>query len=334
VQDVNVIASATAVRPTAVRPDRFTYGEQWREALSGAFGNLAAERVDRDDAAPDLAGWLTAATLGRAGAFTVAGTPQIVRRTRQAISLAGGGPLKVCIQQSGSAVVHQGETEIALSPGQLAIYDTAQPYDIRLNGHWRCAVMTVPRDALALPRGALATVMERSIAADSGPGVVLTQLLTTCADSLDAQTEYDAGERLGEAGIELLASLFCGTTTFPSSDDAQRERILHYVRGHLSDPDLCHATVAAAHNLSTRTLHRLFESEPTTITETIRALRLEAIHADLASPQLSRRGVMFIASRWGFRDQAHFTRSFRARFGITPARHRRESERRRAELGV
>src|SRR5206468_3854856 len=106
-----------------------------------------------------LAGRLAGTVLGRAGVFEVAGTPQIVRRTRGAISAAPADPLKLCIQQSGRAVVHQGATEITIDPGQLAVYDTGRPYSIRLDGDWRCAVMTVPRESLGLPQATVAAAM-------------------------------------------------------------------------------------------------------------------------------------------------------------------------------
>jgi AraC-like DNA-binding protein len=35
--------------------------------------------------------------------------------------------------------------------------------------------------------------------------------------------------------------------------------------------------------------------------------------------------ALHIATRWGFRSQAHFTRAFHARYGITPAELRRTS---------
>lgn len=303
-------------------PDQLVAGEQWRGRLGAAFGQLEAERYD-GPVRPgyQLAGRLAGNLLGRAGVFEVAGTPQIVRRTREAISAAPADPLKLCIQQAGRAVVHQGATEIVISPGELAVYDTGRPYAIRLDGDWQCAVMTVPRDSLGLSPAAMAAAMGHTMPV-SGLGGVLAHWLTTCLESAGPATV--AGERLGEAGVQLVASLLCGPDESPA-EDLQRERIRQFLRTSLSDPDLCPAVVAAAHNISERTLHRLFEREPMTVAETIRTLRLEATYADLVNPRLRRTGVMAIAARWGYRDQAHFTRTFRARYGATPAKLRRDN---------
>lgn len=304
--------------------ERFAPGEQWRAQLGSAFGQLEAEVYDGTvPPGYQLAGRLAGTVLGRAGVFEVAGTPQIVRRTREAIGVAPADPLKLCIQQSGRAVVRQGATELAIAPGQLAVYDTGRPYSIRLDGDWRCAVMTVPRESLGLPQAAVAAAMERPMPV-TGLGGVLAHWLTTCLESAGPVTV--AGERLGEAGVQLLASLLCGPDASPAAaDEVQRERIRYYLQANLSDPDLCPAVVATAHNISERTLHRLFEREPMTVTETIRVLRLEATYADLVNPRLRWTTVMAVAARWGYRDQAHFTRTFRARYGVTPARLRREN---------
>ena len=55
----------------------------------------------------------------------------------------------------------------------------------------------------------------------------------------------------------------------------------------------------------------------------VREHRLRRCRDDLADQRLSQVTIAEIAARWGFRSAAHFTRAFRARYGITPADHRR-----------
>jgi AraC-like DNA-binding protein len=282
----------------------------------------ASLRVEGEDR---LDGRMRATSLGRVGAFRVAGTPQIVRRTTSAIVDAPADPLKVCIQQTGRAVVHQGDVEVEIRPGELALYDTGRPYDLRLEGNWTCWVMTIPRDALSVPGNIVKAAMAHTFRADAGPGAVLAHLLDSSLAPQAAGTESGA-EQLGEAGVLLMASLLrsAGDADTPA-EDVLRTRVLAHVGAHLGDPDLSHASVAAAHGMSPRSLHRLFENEPHTVSETIRAMRLDTIRAELVDPMSARRSTMAIASRWGYQDPAHFTRSFRARFGATPAALRRES---------
>ncbi|WP_133871710.1 helix-turn-helix transcriptional regulator [Paractinoplanes brasiliensis] len=71
--------------------------------------------------------------------------------------------------------------------------------------------------------------------------------------------------------------------------------------------------------MAPRTLHRLFEHEPHTVTEYIRLQRLEAAHRDLVDPMLSHLSIARVAAHWQFGSQAHFTRAFQARFGAAPS---------------
>lgn len=305
--------------------DETSRAEVWREELGAAFGGLRAEALDAPDA-PDLTGHLAGTDLGRASAFRIGGTPQIVRRTRRSAATEPSDVYKVCIQQRGLAVVHQDGREVTVHPGELVLYDTARPYDLRLEGNWLCAVMTLPRDALGVPSGVISAAMDRAFRATDGPGSVLRHLVSSSVAQAMTTPASLGGEQLGEAGLQLMASLLRGPE-MPQSleDDTRREQVLAHVRGHLADPGLSHTSVAAAHGLSPRTLHRLFEHEEQTVAEAIRTLRLERIREDLADPFQAHRATMAIAAAWGYGDQAHLTRAFRRRFGTTPAAFRRQA---------
>jgi len=302
--------------------------ERWRHDLGEAFGRLEPEAYERRGAGQPpghgLAGKMTAAWLGRAGVFSVQGTPQVVRRTSRAIAAAPLDPLKICIQLGGSAVIHQADREVLIAPGQLAVYDTGRPYELRLGGRWSCAVVTVPREALHVKSAVLEAAMGRAFSATGGPGALLASLTELALHTVDNGVSGGTRSHLGEAGIELVASLLESAPHGSGSDArALREVVLTFVRDHVHDPDLCHASVAAAHHMSPRSLHRLFENEAQTVSESIRSMRLEGARRELSDPGWRRSSVMVVASRWGFREQGHFTRTFRSQFGTTPAAMRR-----------
>jgi AraC-like DNA-binding protein len=303
--------------------------ERWRQDLGEAFGHLEPEAFDaetRRESGHGLNGSLVAAPLGRAGFFSVRGTPQVVRRTLRSISAAPQDPLKLCIQIEGTAVLHQADREVLIEPGQLALYDTGRPYDLRLAGLWTCSVVTVPRDAFQVTDVALDAAMRQPFSVASGPGGLLANLTEfALKQAMDADGEETSRAHLGEAGIELVASLLDSVPHWAVDDSGVREAVLSYVRSHLHDPDLSHASVAAAHHMSPRTLNRLFEGRGQTVTDAIRTLRLEGVLAELRDPRWRRTPVMALAARWGFRDQGHFTRAFKAQFGVTPAAFRRAS---------
>lgn len=94
------------------------------------------------------------------------------------------------------------------------------------------------------------------------------------------------------------------------------QRIEQYVEKHLGNPDLAPPLIADACGLSVRYLHKLFNSTPYSLGEWIRLRRLEAVHRGLLDPNCHL-SIGELAMRWGFSDQAQFTRSFRQHFGCT-----------------
>ena len=87
---------------------------------------------------------------------------------------------------------------------------------------------------------------------------------------------------------------------------------------HLGDPALDPESIAAAHFISRRHLDRLFADGARTVAETIRDRRLERCRRDLEDPRRAGDSVLDIANRWGFVSPAHFSRAFRAAYGMTP----------------
>jgi AraC-like DNA-binding protein len=294
----------------------------WRRTVADTFAQLVPAPLT--SASPPV-GRVRSTPLGLARAFRVAGSPQILRRTTTSLRTAPADPLKICIQRAGRTILHQGDVTLRLEPGQLALYDTGRPYALRLEGAWSCTVMTLPREALAVPGRMLVAAMQHAFAAGSGPGAVLTHLLETATQPGRGVL---AAPHLGDAGANLLAGLISaedgpGTAPADLTDEALRASVLAHIATHLNRPDLDPASVARAHHISTRTLYRLFEGADHSVAETIRGLRLDRIRDNLADPALARHPTMEIAARWGFPVQAHFIRAFHARFGLTPAAHRR-----------
>jgi AraC-like DNA-binding protein len=296
----------------------------WREELGSAFNRLVPEPLN-DAPTPD--GRMAKAGLGSLVAFEVSGSPQIVRRTTGAVRRAPADLLKICLQVKGRATVHQGGAEVVVEPGQMALYDTSKPYDLRLEGAWTCAVLAFPHSALGLPRRALDVAQMRALSLSAGPGKILADFVTSTVLQR-ATLPGGAAERLGEAGLHLVASTLSCTSppvgqSGKAAADAARMQVLAYVRAHLNDLDLSHHQVAAVHHIAARTLSRLFADEPVSVTAYIKTSRLRAIRCDLGDPLLAHRSIAAIAAHWGFAEQAHFTRAYRAEFGITPSESRR-----------
>ncbi|MBL8665862.1 MAG: helix-turn-helix transcriptional regulator [Rhodospirillales bacterium] len=96
------------------------------------------------------------------------------------------------------------------------------------------------------------------------------------------------------------------------------------IEARLRDPALCPDDVAHSNGISTRHLHRLFQQAGTSFGTFVRDQRLARCRADLADPRCVGLSVTAIAFRWGFSDSAHFSRSFKAAYGVTARAFRYE----------
>lgn len=90
-----------------------------------------------------------------------------------------------------------------------------------------------------------------------------------------------------------------------------------YASRRLQDPSLGPQQLARAHYVSTRYVHKLFAASGTSVSRWIRDQRLDGAARVLqSSPELP---ISLVASRWGYRNAASFSRAFNERFGCTPS---------------
>jgi AraC-like DNA-binding protein len=295
---------------------------RWRSSLGTAFADLVPVPLDRETA-PE--GMLRGLELGGAAVFTVSGNPQAVVRSTFAARHSPADMLKVCVPLRGRATVHQDDREVVLVPGQFGVYDVGRPYALRLEGIWTCAVLAVRRELLEVPAGRLGPAMRRSYPSGQGPGLLLSQFITSTVSQLDTVAAGAAG-KLGEAAACLLAGSLAGDgdAAAQCGTELVRDRVTDYIRTRLADPQLSRASIASAHRMSPRTLDRLFSGQQRSVSGYIRHERLEAVRRDLENPALRHHGVAALAARWCFFDAAHFSRLFRETYGCPPSQARPE----------
>jgi AraC-like DNA-binding protein len=101
-------------------------------------------------------------------------------------------------------------------------------------------------------------------------------------------------------------------------------RIHAFIEKNLGDTDLTPSTIATAHHISVRYLHKLFQQNGHAVAGWIRERRLEKCWHDLANPHLVTRPINTIAAQWGFTNSAHFSQAFRNAYGLSPRQFRQQ----------
>jgi AraC-like DNA-binding protein len=265
-------------------------------------------------------------TLGeRALALEFRESPHECRRTPRTISRSTSGYLAFLLHDGLPGVIEQDGRQAALQPGQLTFYDVTRPSTLTFPGPTRSDLLLVDRDAVDVGSRRLAELTARSLPTGRGTAAVLSSLLSGLAPRLTGYPPASA-DRLGSCMIDLAELLLrewldeAGATA--GSERTLLPRITAYLEQHLPDPDLCPDQIAKAHHISTRYLAKLFADEGNTVMRWVRERRLEKCRDDLVDPALRDRSIAAIGARWGMLQPAHFSRAFRARYGMSPREYR------------
>jgi AraC-like DNA-binding protein len=288
---------ARALVPFDGRPD-LTSGEPFRaQALRQRIGDLA----------------LVAFESGRGTA----------RRDKREIAATDGDPLGITVFRRGRAVSTIGQNSAGLIPGTVAFWDGARPGNFTSLSPTAQTTLIIPRDRL---RGAMPNY-EAALGRLNPANAAVRLLVVYLGSLVRLAPELDEAARLAvsDATVELVRVALGASDQSPTLRSVMLAEARRHIEQHLSDPNLGPDRIARALSISVRTLHAVFEASGQSVTTTIRRRRLARCYADLANTGHDQ--VVTIALRWGFRSASHFTRAFRAEFGVSPREVRPERPR-------
>lgn len=255
-----------------------------------------------------------------------------IRRTQAQIRKGGEHCCLVQIQREGTGVVCQDGRMAVVHPGDFVLYDSTRPYELIFDdaGH-DVFVLRVPRSQLQAHVSNVEELTATTVGSEHvGGSLLLTMVETLRRDtgSLQPASALAVSEAITSVVAAGLRGLPGANVRKPSSLQSYHlARIRAYVQEHLRDPDLSIHSVAAALQMSPDHLSRLFRSEPMQLSRMIWKMRLDGCRRDLADPRNRQRTVSEIAFSWGFNNAAHFSRSFRDEYAVSPREWRDDAMR-------
>jgi AraC-like DNA-binding protein len=255
----------------------------------------------------------------------IAGNAHVIERTPTMARSAPKDSVFASLLIDGEAAFLHENGCLAVTAGNLVVYETRQPYLFGFSSSMRQILVDIPREAFTqacLPGGVPAPMLFGRD--NTREGALLSSLRTLLGDLVAMRGGERGPEEAQRAVLELIRLLTverCGGSTSASSHLVVAKE---HIERRLHDSRLDADEVAGVLGISGRQLARVFQTAGTTPSRYILEQRLQRANAELGAPYAKETRIADVAYRWGFSSQAHFTRTFHKRFGHTPSEARGE----------
>ncbi|TDC71805.1 helix-turn-helix domain-containing protein [Actinomadura sp. GC306] len=308
--------------------ERFAF---WREVCSKVWVPLDARCEPGTDRG--FRARVALSDLGPVRAAVMTTMPHSVHRTVKLIRREDPEALLLTCAVRGPGVLGEQDGRRAESQaGDLCLFDSSRPYLAgvvpgTLEG--RVLVLQFHRSLLPVPPRDLQRLTAVRIPGDRGIGALSSQFLLRLARHMDEFSPSDTA-RLSTLTLDVVTSALADALDAQDAVPPQvRQRALMaeirtFIQKNLGDDHLTPETIAAAHHISLRYLHRLFQENGHTVAGWVRERRLEQCRRDLAEPRMTAHPISAIAARWGFSSPTHFSHVFRTAYGLSPSRFRQQ----------
>ncbi|MFM0206566.1 helix-turn-helix domain-containing protein [Paraburkholderia sediminicola] len=264
--------------------------------------------------------------VGDTAAGTSLMTPLRVSRTRQHIARSENDAFKVVMPLSGAISVSQEGNEAQVRAGQFYVVDPARPYKESITEDLTFIWLHVPRASFAARIGRIEAVTGIALGNESPYARLSMDYLLSLSKVWD-DIAADAGVHANTVALDLLTMALSERaqqvrlhTSVHRS--AQFQRAKSFIDEHLADPSLTLAGVAAALGASTQNVRELLAECGVSYRRYVLEQRLARCAKDLADPRMAHRTVTDIGYAWAFFDSAHFSKAFKAAYGMSPRDYR------------
>lgn len=275
-----------------------------------------------------LVGTMRSAVVNGLSVADITGNAHTVERTTAMAKQLPIESVMFTFVLKGESFHYNGSSTLLVKEGEVAIYDSDNPFLLGFSESMHAVVASLPRYHLA-DVGMEHAFRSTRVMRHAGRGLE-SQMARRLLDVLQGAFERPVGtdaheynERFVAQALRVVQEL---SPRLRNPGDDYFEEAMAYIERRLGDPTLSIADVADALSLSQRHLGRIFAAHDTTVGQTIQEQRLQRTMELLTSSDGASMTAAEIALRSGFTSPSHFSRVFRGRYGMTPTEARRRED--------
>lgn len=303
--------------------------ERWNHRVHAVCGRFETQQAWHDAA---FVGEIQRIDLGGLEIADISTNALAINRQRGNSARADDRYYFLVMQREGMMAIDQGDREFILYPGEMALLDSAQAFEMKPQGLIRQLSVHLCRD-LVDPLLPAAARRFGKLEKESPTGYLLQGILQQIANGeFNSVTQQHYGTALQNALIALLPPAFHNEQLLEPGRPLRRlaEKIISESLPNAPTP----TELAAKLNVSVRKLYRQFENDGDSICRYIQRQRLERSARELADTGSQALPITTIAYKWGFTDSAHFSRVFKHHYGMSPRTYRTDALNRQQAGGM
>ena len=305
---------------SSVHPrNRFDY---WHEV---ACRNLVIHE-SQPASRPKFQASIKTGSLADLTVVTFDNSPMKVARTKRQIARATENELLLCRQLSGILAVEQDGREAVLGADDVTLLDPLLPYSGEFSSNSSLLVLKIPRRALEARLGKTRDMLSLLINSARGSGELMSSFLAMLplyVGTLSPLAEKVVRNQILDLlSVALTEATYCYRPKLSSAHSLSLLKLRAAIEARLNDPALDSSSVAIAAGMSVRYANLVLAKEGTSIMRLVQTRRLNRCRKALENPHWINMTLSEIAYAWGFADMTHFSRKFKAAYGMLPSEFR------------
>lgn len=230
----------------------------------------------------------------------------------------------LCLQEHGHMTGHQFGVDMQTGPGDMTLLDATRPWDVSSTGDVSVITIKIPSERML---AIVANPMQNEVLPFRRNHRTRASfaIISALKQAIEAAPDEDWDDRYEDVLLGAISTLFTDPHRMNETgarEETLRRKAIAHVENNLADFELDGEAIAAALDISLRSLQRLFQCHGYTPRSYILERRLITAASMLQKGEGDGLRISQVAFSLGFNDLSYFTRTFRKRYGVSPRAYR------------